>query len=108
MIKLDDSIYIAASNKVKRKYFQNQVKFTSIYDTILFVMEVVEEYSFLNVAEKEHLALEIFNNLDLPESPPMMLSIHEESIKNFMTFICKATKKKIEINQKRKLLKCFF
>lgn len=101
-----DSIEIAIYNKTKRKMFDQKITFTNIVDYIVFVMEVVEEYSYMLTAfEKHQFAINIAKRIDF-----LSLDKYDERVINaIIENICKASKTlKINLPKKQSYFaKCF-
>lgn len=107
MSNLDDSVIIAAMNRAKRKYFANRVIFSNVYEYVLFVMEIIEEYEFLSSNEKKMLANHLIWDLEMFENKSQLKSI---LIDEFIDCICRMSKKKKLVNKNKSItfpISCF-
>ena len=95
---------MAVFNKTKRKMFENNSKFSNGVDYLVFIMEVVEEHSYLlSSCEKHTYTLNIARKLNI-------VPLYDELTNNaILDSICKASKKRIKVNLPKKsiLAVCF-
>ena len=98
---MSTSVEIAILNKVKRKMIYTDTKFCSIFDYIIFIMEIVEEYTFLNSEEKEKFTINVARRIT-----SMDISEHDDMfIKSLLAAITSATKGQVHINKPKR---CWF
>ena len=94
-----DSVEIAIFNKTKRKMFDGNMRFTNVVDYLVFIMQIVEEYSYmLTPEEKQDMTISIGKKLEFGN----IKEFDDETLQAILRNVCLASKQKIAVNVKRK------
>jgi len=95
-----DSVELAIFNRTKRKMFDTNTKFTNVADYLVFVMEIVEEYSYmLSPEEKRINVIRVAKRLGMVP----MIDIDDTLLAAIIRNVCVASKQQLDINKRKKI-----